>query len=157
MVDWDLAELYQVETKVLNQAVQRNIERFPEDFMFQFSDEEFENWKSQIVTSNSLKMGLRKKPFVFTEAGVTMLAGVLHSEITIRVNIQIIRIFTKMREIFLNNKEVLIQLERLEKKLLKHDFHISIIFETLKKLVSPPGKPRPAIGFRRTNEKDNPQ
>ena len=98
MLDRDLAELYGVETRALNQAVKRNAERFPNDFMFQLTEEEFNNWKSQIVTSNSTKMGLRKKPLVFTEQGVAMLSSVLNSEIAIRVNIQIIRVFTKMRE-----------------------------------------------------------
>jgi hypothetical protein len=152
LIDKDLAQLYQVETKVLNQAVQRNIERFPDDFMFQLSEEEFENWKSQFVTSNSGKMGLRKRPFAFTEAGVAMLAGVLHSEIAIRVNIQIIRIFTRMREVFMANKEVLIQLEKIETKLTKHDFEIAIILEVIKRLVTPPPVPREKIGFRRKGE-----
>ena len=85
MVDRDLAKLYGVETKVLNQAVKRNIERFPADFMFQMNDEEFTNWKSQFVTSNSIKMGLRRKPYVFTELGVAMLSSVLKSPSAIHV------------------------------------------------------------------------
>lgn len=152
MIDRDLAELYQVDTKVLNQAVKRNIERFPDDFMFQLSEEEFENWKSQFVTSNSGKMGLRKRPFAFTEAGVAMLAGVLHSEVAIKVNIQIIRIFTRMRKMLLANKEILIQLEKIEKKLTKHDFELAIVFKILKKLFTPDPVPREKIGFRRKDE-----
>lgn len=85
MVDRDLAKLYGVETKVLNQAVKRNIERFPADFMFQMNDEEFTNWRSQFVTSNSIKMGLRSKPYVFTELGVAMLSSVLKSPSAIQV------------------------------------------------------------------------
>ena len=98
MIDRDLAKLYGVETKVLNQAVKRNIERFPVDFMFQMNDEEFTNWKSQIVTSNSIKMGLRRKPYVFTELGVAMLSSVLKSPSAIQVNISIMRAFVAMRE-----------------------------------------------------------
>lgn len=98
MIDRDLAKLYGVETKVLNQAVKRNIERFPVDFMFQMNDEEFTNWKSQIVTSNSIKMGLRRKPYVFTELGVAMLSSVLKSPSAIQFNISIMRAFVAMRE-----------------------------------------------------------
>ena len=98
MIDRDLAKLYGVETKVLNQAVKRNIERFPVDFMFQMNDEEFTNWKSQIVTSNSIKMGLRRKPYVFTELGVAILSSVLKSPSAIQVNISIMRAFVAMRE-----------------------------------------------------------
>ncbi len=111
MLDRDLAELYGVETRALNQAVKRNAERFPNDFMFQLTEEEFNNWKSQIVMSNSTKMGLRKKPLVFTEQGVAMLSSVLNSEIAIRVNIQIIRVFTKMREMLMSHKDILLQLQ----------------------------------------------
>jgi hypothetical protein len=97
MIDRDLAEMYGVETKVLNQAVKRNLKRFPADFMFQMSNEELTNWKSQFVTSNLLKakMGLRKLPNVFTEQGVAMLSSVLKSETAIDVNIQIIRVFSR--------------------------------------------------------------
>jgi len=98
MLDRDLAELYQVENRVLNQAVKRNIKRFPSDFMFQLTKEEFENWKSQIVISNSDKIGLRKIPHAFTEQGVYMLATVLKSDVAIEVNISIMRTFAKLRE-----------------------------------------------------------
>ncbi|KYJ87558.1 ORF6N domain-containing protein [Sulfurovum riftiae] len=98
MLDRDLAELYQVGTKVLNQAVKRNIERFPQDFMFQMTKQEFENWRSQFVTSNADKMGLRRAPYVFTEQGVYMLATVLKSDVAIDVNIAIMRTFAKLRE-----------------------------------------------------------
>jgi hypothetical protein len=97
MLDRDLAKLYKVETRNLNQAVRRNEKRFPEDFMFQMSKEEMDNWKSQIVISNSEKMGLRKPPLVFTEQGVAMLSSVLNSDRAIGVNIQIISVFTKIR------------------------------------------------------------
>ena len=107
MLDRDLAELYGVETKVLKQAVRRNIQRFPEDFMFEMLKDEFQNWRSQFVTSNSEKMGLRYTPFCFTEQGVTMLSCVLNSQRAIEVNIQIIRTFTKMREMILTHKDIL--------------------------------------------------
>jgi hypothetical protein len=108
MLDRDLAELYQVETRVLNQAVKRNLSRFPADFMFQLTSREMENWISQIVISNKEKKGLRKLPLAFTEEGVAMLSGVLNSDIAIDVNIQIIRIFIKMRKIMVANKDILI-------------------------------------------------
>ena len=99
MLDRDIAALYNVETKVLNQAVKRNIKRFPEDFMFQLSKTEFQIWKSQIVTSNSDKMGLRRPPYAFTEQGVAMLSGILNSDVAIDTNIKIIRAFVALRRI----------------------------------------------------------
>ncbi|RLA70188.1 MAG: ORF6N domain-containing protein [Epsilonproteobacteria bacterium] len=98
MLDRDLAKLYQVENRALNQAVRRNKDRFPDDFMFQLTKKEFENWKSQIVTSNSDIMGLRKMPYVFTEEGIYMLASILRSSIAAQTSIAIIRTFTKLRE-----------------------------------------------------------
>ena len=99
MFDRDLAKLYCIETKVLNQAVRRNRERFPEDFMLQLTKEELDNWRSQFVTSNTEKMGLRRKPYAFTEQGVAMLSSVLNSRRAIQVNIQIMRTFTKLRQL----------------------------------------------------------
>ena len=99
MIDRDLAELYGVETKVLKQAVKRNIDRFPEDFLFEMTSDEFKDWRSQFVTSKSDKQGLRYAPYCFTEQGVTMLSCILNSARAIAVNIQIIRVFTKMREL----------------------------------------------------------
>ncbi len=99
MLDRDLANLYGVETKVLNQSVKRNIERFPDDFMFQLTNEETQNWKSQLVTSNSIKMGLRRNPYAFTELGVAMLSSVLNSDIAIEVNIAIMRTFVATRRL----------------------------------------------------------
>ena len=154
MLDRDLAKLYKVETKKLNQAVRRNISRFPGDFMFQLTVTEFENWKSQIVTSNLEKMGLRKRPIAFTEQGVAMLSSVLNSPTAIEVNIQIIRVFTKMRALLMTHKDILLQLEKIEKKIGKHDEQIALVFTYLKKLLSPPQPPRPRIGFRRKDEKD---
>ena len=102
MLDRDLAEIYGVETRTLNQAVRRNIERFPNDFMFQLTDEEFLNWKSQIVMSNSINMGLRRKPYAFTELGVAMLSSVLNSKTAIQINMSIMRAFVAMRNLILN-------------------------------------------------------
>ncbi len=150
MLDEDLAELYQVETKRLNEQVKRNIQRFPEDFMFQLTAQEFENLKSQFATSSW--GGRRKLPYAFTEQGVAMLSSVLNSETAIRVNIQIIRVFTKMRELLLTHKDILLQLEKIEKKLTSHDEDIALIFEYLKQLLHPPQTPRRKIGFRRNDE-----
>lgn len=97
MLDRDLAEMYDVETRVLNQAVKRNIERFPEDFMFQLDDKEFQNWRSQIVITNSINMGLRRNPYVFTELGVAMLSSVLNSKKAIQINMDIMRAFVLVR------------------------------------------------------------
>ena len=131
MPDRDLAKLYNVETRTLNQAVKRNAKRFPEDFMFQLTIEELENWKSQIVISNQERMGLRKPPLAFTEQGVAVLSSVLNSDRAIIVNIQIIRVFTKMRELFQSHKEILKKLEEIEKKEIDQDQKIRLIFEYL--------------------------
>lgn len=148
MLDRDLAELYGVETKQLKRQVKRNISRFPEDFMFEMTKEELENWRSQFGTSNSAdKMGLRYAPFVFTELGIAMLSSVLNSKTAIEVNIQIIRIFTKMREMLLTHKDILLKLEQLERKVGDHNEDIQLIFEYLKQLLNPPQPPRRKIGF----------
>ena len=155
MLDRDLAEMYGVETRVLNQAVKRNEKRFPGDFMFQMAEQELEEWKSQNVTSNKEKMGLRKLPNLFTEQGVAMLSSVLNSETAIEVNIQIIRIFSRIREVLLTHKDVLLKLEQLEKKMLQQDRQsnkleedIQIIFRALKQLLNPPQEYRKPIGFK---------
>lgn len=161
MLDRDLAELYGVETKRLKEAVRRNITRFPPDFMFEMGKEEFENWRSQFATSNfeGDKMGWRHAPFCFTEQGVAMLSSVLNSQTAIDVNIQIIRVFTKMRESLLTHKDILIKLEQIEKEMINQDNkikqsegHIQIIFKALKELLNPPKVPRPRIGFKRNDE-----
>ena len=102
MLDRDLAEMYGVETRALNQAVKRNTDRFPVDFMFQLTDEETEIWKSQIVMSNSIKMGVRRNPYVFTELGVAMLSSVLNSKTAIQINMGIMRAFVAVRQLLLN-------------------------------------------------------
>ena len=113
IIDRDLAVMYGVETRALNQAVKRNIERFPSDFMFQLDTQEFENWKSQTVTSNSDKMGLRKRPYAFTELGVAMLSSVLKSPTAIQINISIMRAFVMIRQMVTEAKTTpLTQLEQ---------------------------------------------
>jgi hypothetical protein len=150
MLDKDLAELYDVETKALNQAVKRNLLRFPEDFMFQLSKEEFENLRSQIVTSSW--GGRRTLPYAFTEQGVAMLSSILNSERAILVNIHIIRIFTKLREMVLTHKDILLKLNKLERKAMKHDGDIKLIFKYLKELLNPKTEPLRKIGFKRKEE-----
>ena len=149
MLDRDLAKLYGVKTMVLNQAVKRNIKRFPQDFMFQLSKEEMENWISQFVISNRERMGIRRKPYVFTEQGVAMLSSVLNSERAIQVNIAIMRAFVKLKQILYMNEELAHKLAELERKIEKHDVEIQAIFEAIRKLMAPaPIKPKPQIGFK---------
>lgn len=145
MLDRDLAELYGVETRILNQAVKRNQGRFPTDFMFQLTKEEMDNWKSQIVISNSDIMGLRKRPLAFTEQGVAMLSSVLNSKRAILVNIGIMRVFVSIRNIVSLDKGILNRLNELEGSAQLHDKKIKTIFEIIHKppeikLLSP-GKP----------------
>ncbi|TAH42260.1 MAG: ORF6N domain-containing protein [Bacteroidetes bacterium] len=155
ILDEDLAVMYGVETKRLNEQVKRNPGRFPKDFMFQLSKKEFENLKSQFATSSSSWGGRRGRPFAFTDYGVLMLSGVLNSETAIQVNLKIIRVYAKLREMLLKNKDILIKLEQMEKKINsqeilagKHDNEIQLIFRTLKQLISPPPMPRKRIGFK---------
>ncbi len=132
MLDRDLAILYGIETKVLNQAVKRNMSRFPEDFMFQLTEIEFQNLKSQIVTSSW--GGTRKLPYAFTEHGVLMLSSVLKSDKAIQVNIQIMRIFTKVRQMLLDTTELKIDILQIQKKLENHDKNIELVFSYLDEL-----------------------
>ena len=155
MLDFDLSQLYGIETKQLKRAVRRNIDRFPDDFMFEMKDKELQNWRSQFGTSNREKMGLRIPPFAFTEQGVAMLSSVLNSEIAIKVNIQIIRVFSRMRELLLAHKEILSKLEQLEKSISYHDESIEIIFNTLKKLLNKPENTRTTIGYKISEQKEN--
>jgi hypothetical protein len=157
MLDRDLAELYGVETKYLKRQVKRNIIRFPEDFMFELTEQEFKDWRSQFVTSNEDKMGLRYAPYAFTEDGVAQLSTVLNSERAIKVNLQIIRLFSKMRRITQTHKEILYKLEQLERDDIEHDRKIELIFEYLKQLektkqVELEFKNRPKIGFKSSKE-----
>ena len=129
MLDRDLAAFYGVETKVLNQAVKRNIERFPQEFMFQLTKEELKNWKSQIVTSKREKMGLRKLPYVFTEQGVAMLSGILKSETAVKMSIQIISAFVAMRRFIINNAQIFQRIDTVEKRQLKYEMTTDERFE----------------------------
>jgi len=158
MLDRDLAELYGVETKVLKQAVKRNIEVFPEHFMFELTDKEFKILRSQSVTSSW--GGQRYLPFVFTEHGVLQLANVVKSKRAKTMSIRIIEVFVRMRETLLTHKDILLQLESLEKKLLKQDKKmdkygrdIELIFAYLKELLNPPQEPRKKIGYKLSKEK----
>ena len=148
MLDRDLAGLYGVETRVLNQAVKRNINRFPEDFMFQLNAEELENWKSQIVISNREKLGLRKPPFVFTEHGILMLSSVLNSPQAIQVNIQIVRIFTRLRKLLDNHRELKLEIVEIKRHLQNHDKNIELVFTYLDELIEKKATPRKRIGFK---------
>jgi hypothetical protein len=148
MLDSDLAELYQVPTFRLNEAVKRNLDRFPKDFMFQLSKDELTNWRSQIAMSNpGVKMGLRRPPYAFTEQGVAMLSSVLNSDRAIQVNIAIMRAFVKLREIMATHKDLAHKIEALERKYGEHDQEIQVIFKAIKKLLEPPTKPTRRIGF----------
>ena len=124
MIDRDLAELYGVETRSLNQAVKRNIERFPEEFCFQLNKEEFINWKSQIVISNFDKMGLRKAPYAFTEQGVAMLSAVLKSDRAIAASILIMKAFVALRHFLQNNYKLFAEIDSIKKHQLEHDVHL---------------------------------
>lgn len=148
MLDRDLAAMYGVETKVFNQSIKRNSERFPKDFMFTLSEKEWENLRSQIVTSSW--GGTRYRPSVFTEQGVAMLSSILNSKTAIEVNIRIIRVFTKMREYALTHKEILLQLAKLEKEVKGNSKDIENIFMVLKELLEKESKPTPRnkIGFK---------
>ena len=137
-----LAELYQVKHKVLMQSVRRNLKRFPNDFMFQLSPAEFKNLKSQFVTSSW--GGIRKQPYAFTEHGVAMLSSILNSDRAIQVNIEIMRTFTRLRNLLLTNKELAEKLKELEKK---YDEQFKVVFEALHQLLTPPEKPKHPFGF----------
>jgi len=151
MIDRELAELYGVETRVLNQAVRRNMKRFPSDFMFSLTREEIMNL-SQIVISSRIKHA--PNVFVFTEQGVAMLSSVLNSERSVQVNIAIMRAFVKLREMLSTNKELAHKLAQIERKIEKHDDEIKLIFDALRQLMSPAtDTKRGKIGFRREREK----
>jgi len=152
MFDRDLAELYGVQTKYLKRQVRRNIVRFPKDFMFQLNEKEFSEWRSQFVTSNSKdKMGLRYAPYVFTEHGILMLSSVLNSERAIAVNIRIIRVFTKMREMLVDNLNLKLEIENIKKKLTDQNKNIELVFTYLDELLDKKvnQKPRTKIGYKK--------
>lgn len=139
MLSYNLAKLYGVATKVLLQAVKRNLSRFPEDFMFQLSKDELENWRSQFVTSNPrAKMGLRRRPYAFTEQGVAMLSSVLKSKRAVQVNIEIMRAFVRMRQLLTANADLARKLDSLEKR---YDAQFKVVFDAIRKLMTPPRNP----------------
>ena len=153
MLDFDLADLYGVETRVLVQAVKRNIERFPADFMFQLSRQELEDWRSQIVISKPpAKMGLRRRPYAFSEHGVAMLSSVLRSQRAVQVNIEIVRAFVRLRRLLASHKDLARKLAALEKR---YDAQFKAVFDAIRQLMapSPDSKKRGRIGFH-TREDD---
>ena len=146
MLDSDLAELYQVETKNLNKAVKRNIARFPGDFMFQLTEEEWNLLRFQTGTSNTDRGGRRYMPYVFTEQGVAMLSSVLNSERSVQVNIAIMRAFVQLREIAVSHKDLLQKVNEMEKK---YDENFRVVFAALKRLMEPQPLPlKRRIGFK---------
>jgi hypothetical protein len=165
MLDSDLADLYGVATKVLNQAVKRNASRFPVDFMFQISAEEMEKVSqvvippaqertekkvtnsSQFVTSSRKYRGKRYRPYAFTEQGVAMLSSILNSERAVKVNIAIMRAFVRLRDVLETNRELARKFDELEKRVGKHDEKIDATLEAIRQLMAPPTKPRREIGF----------
>ena len=156
MLDSDLAVLYDVETRVLNQAISRNIDRFPEDFMFQLTENEWKNLKSQNKTLSSWG-GRRKLPFVFTEHGILMLSSVLNSERAVKVNIQIMRVYVRIRELMMAHKDIISKLDQVERKQVEQDNNILLIFEYLKQFEETKRKElgqanRKRIGFKKQDE-----
>lgn len=147
LLDRDLAQLYGIETKRLNEAVKRNLSRFPEDFMFQLNSYEFENLKSQFATSSW--GGNRKLPYAFTEHGILMLSSVIHSDQAISVNIQIMRLFTQMRQWILDHSELQEKIQHLEQKVDNHDKNIELVFSYLDELsATQPTSNRKPIGYK---------
>ena len=148
MLDSDLAALYGVETRELNQAVSRNLQRFPEDFMFQLTGEEFDSLRSQIVILETGRGRHRKYvPRVFTEQGVAMLSGVLNSPRAVRVNIEIMRVFVRLRRALVSNRELAEKLAELEQKVAVNDESIRAIFDAIRRLIEEPVSPKRRIGF----------
>ncbi|MFA4851149.1 MAG: ORF6N domain-containing protein [Bacteroidales bacterium] len=174
MFDFDLAQIYGVETRVLNQAVKRNIKRFPADFMFQITFEEFDILKSQIVTSSSESIdnkgkrnlksqnmisswgGSRKLPYVFTEHGTVMLASILNSPVAIEASIYVVRAFVKLRDMLMLHKELADKIKDLEQKTQEqfkgHSEQLQVIFEALKQLINKENDPRKRIGYKLPKE-----
>lgn len=150
MLDDDLAAIYGVTTKRLNEQVKRNNTRFPQDFMFQLSEKEYKSLRSQFATLKQGRGRHRKyMPYVFSEHGAIMLANVLNSPIAVEASIHVVRAFVKIREILLTHKEFASKLNQLENKIEKHDEEIHVIFEAIRQLMTPPEKPKRKIGFNR--------
>jgi ORF6N domain-containing protein len=155
LIDADLAALYGVETRALNQAVKRNAERFPPDFMFQLSRKELQNWRSQAVISNpGVKMGLRRAPFAFTEHGALMAATVLNSPRAVETGLYVVRAFVRLRQFLASHKDLARRLEEHEKRLASHDQAIAGLVNTIQSLMAPPERTqRRPIGFVTPEEK----
>jgi ORF6N domain len=150
MLDRDLASLYEVETKVLNRAVQRNLKRFPSDFMFQLTAEEADILRCQIGTSSLSHGGRRYLPYVFTEQGVAMLSSILNSERAVLVNVEIMRAFVKLRQLLASNTELSRRLDELESK---YDKQFRVVFDAIRQLMATPVRDRKEIGFRSRSKK----
>ena len=146
LLDADLAALYGVATRVLVQAVHRNRSRFPDDFMFQLSDEEFARLRSQVGISTSGRGGRRYRPYAFTEQGVAMLSSVLRSERAVQVNIEIMRAFVRLRQLLASHEELAWRLDELEQK---YDDQFKVVFEAIRQLMTPPARSQRQIGFER--------
>lgn len=146
MLDKDLAEMYGVETKRLIEQVNRNLLRFPAEFMFRLTDKEFEVLRSQFATSK--RGGRRYAPYAFTEHGILMLSSVLNSKQAITMSIKIIEVFVKFREMVINQKDLLLKFEQLEKLVVQHDDDIQYIFQALKQLIHQENEPREPVGFK---------
>jgi hypothetical protein len=144
LLDADLAQLYGVETKILNKAVKRNLDRFPEDFMFQLTAEEAETLRFQIGTSKKQRGGRRYLPYAFTEQGVAMLSGVLNSPRAVKVNVEIMRAFVRLRQLMATHTDLACKLTALEQK---YDEQFKIVFDAIRALMTPPEKTRKKIGF----------
>ena len=151
MLDSDLAELYGVETKRLNEQIKRNSDRFPEDFMFQLTENEWESLRSQFATSKIGRGGRTYLPSVFTEHGVLMLSSVLNSDKAIQTNISIMRIFTKVRQMLLYTNQIRLDIAQMQKKLENHDKNIELVFSYLDELSDKEEniKPRTKIGYKK--------
>lgn len=150
MLDRDLATMYGVQTKVLKQSVKRNLDRFPDDFMFEMNEVEFGIWRSQFVTSKKVLKGLRHAPFCFTEQGVAMLSSVLNSRGAIQVNIQIMRVFTRVRQMLFDNTELRLAIEEIRKKTENNSKNIELVFKYLDELIDKKENQKPAekIGYK---------
>lgn len=154
ILDADLAALYEVETRVLNQAVKRNIDRFPGDFLFRLSSKELENWRSQLVISNpGARMGLRRTPFAFTEHGALMAASVLNSRRAVEMSLYVVRAFVQLRDTLATNRELAKKLAELERTVSSHDQAIAGILAAIRQLMAPPEPEHRSIGFVTPEEK----
>ena len=153
MLDRDLAELYQTQTKRVNEQVNRNLERFPESFMFQLADEETEHLRSHFATAN-ISTKSRTNPRVFTEHGILMLANVIKTPIAVQISIRIIEVFVEVQEMLLAHKDILLKLEKIEKKIGTHDVNIRQLYQIVKELIQQESEPLTPIGFKIKSQQD---